>query len=115
MAFVLMVTYGTFGDVLHLLMWAIIGITSLFLKIFWVAMIVMVIVSWVAPTATTLRGAGLPDQRAGAGAVPSPGAEPGRHGHLADLRLHRHPGDPVVPHAPGLAYAGMPQELWRMI
>jgi uncharacterized protein YggT (Ycf19 family) len=49
MAFVLMVTYGTFGDVLHLLMWAIIGITSLFLKIFWVAMIVMVIVSWVAP------------------------------------------------------------------
>lgn len=49
MGFVLMVTYGTFGDVLHLLMWAIIGITSLFLKIFWVAMIVMVIVSWVAP------------------------------------------------------------------
>lgn len=55
MGFVLMVTYGTFGDVLHLLMWAIIGITSLFLKIFWVAMIVMVIVSWVAPTATTRR------------------------------------------------------------
>jgi YggT family protein len=49
MAFVLMVTYGTFGDVLHLLMWAIIGITSLFLKIFWVAMIISVIVSWVAP------------------------------------------------------------------
>lgn len=53
MAFVLMVTYGTFGDILHLLMWAIIGITSLFLKIFWVAMIVMVIVSGWPPTATT--------------------------------------------------------------
>ncbi|CAM3647243.1 hypothetical protein CCOS865_05285 [Pseudomonas reidholzensis] len=34
---------------LQLIIWAIIGITSLFLKIFWVAMIVMVIVSWVAP------------------------------------------------------------------
>ena len=49
MGFVLMVTYGTFGDVLHLLMWAIIGITSLFLKIFFFAMIISVILSWVAP------------------------------------------------------------------
>ncbi|AIR88537.1 YggT family protein [Pseudomonas cremoricolorata] len=49
MAFVLMVTYGTFGDILHLLMWALLGVASLFLKIFWVAMIVMVIVSWIAP------------------------------------------------------------------
>ncbi|AIZ35138.1 YggT family protein [Pseudomonas sp. K1(2024)] len=49
MAFVLMLTYGTIGDLPHLLIWAILGITSLFLKIFWVAMIVMVIVSWIAP------------------------------------------------------------------
>jgi YggT family protein len=49
MALVLVLTYGTIGDVPHLLIWSIIGVTSLFLKIFWVAMIVMVIVSWVAP------------------------------------------------------------------
>ncbi len=49
MAFVLMLVYGTFGDILHLLIWAILGVTSLFLKIFWFAMIIMVIVSWIAP------------------------------------------------------------------
>ncbi|MEB0039423.1 MULTISPECIES: YggT family protein [unclassified Pseudomonas] len=49
MALVLTLTFGTIGDVPHLLIWSIIGVTSLFLKIFWVAMIVMVIVSWVAP------------------------------------------------------------------
>ncbi|MDB6048334.1 MAG: hypothetical protein JWR17_1080 [Pseudomonas sp.] len=49
MALVLTITYGTIGDIPHLLVWSIIGVTSLFLKIFWVAMIVMVIVSWVAP------------------------------------------------------------------
>lgn len=36
-------------NVPQLLVWAVIGITSLFLKIFWVAMIIMVIVSWIAP------------------------------------------------------------------
>lgn len=36
-------------DLVHLLAWAILGITSLLLKIFWVAMIIMVIVSWIAP------------------------------------------------------------------
>ncbi|MEX5624438.1 YggT family protein, partial [Pseudomonas syringae] len=36
-------------EVLHPLMWAIIGITSLGLTSFWEAMIVMVIDSWVAP------------------------------------------------------------------
>ncbi|MDY7562797.1 YggT family protein [Pseudomonas sp. 10B1] len=49
MALVLAMTYGAIGDIPHLLIWSIIGVTSLFLKIFWVAMIVMVIVSWVAP------------------------------------------------------------------
>ncbi|QXH51234.1 YggT family protein [Pseudomonas fakonensis] len=116
MAFVLMVTYGTFGDVLHLLMWAILGITSLFLKIFWVAMIVMVIVSWVAPNSHN-PAAELAYQI----------AEP----VLAPFRR-------IVPNLGGMdispifafiaiqviqsflmpqlaAYAGMPQELWRMI
>jgi len=49
MAFVMQLTYGTIFDVPHLLTWALIGILSLFLKIFWVAMIIMVIVSWIAP------------------------------------------------------------------
>jgi YggT family protein len=49
MAFVLMMTYGTIGDVPHLLIWSLLGIVSLLLKIFWVAMIIMVIVSWIAP------------------------------------------------------------------
>jgi YggT family protein len=49
MAFVMMMTYGTILDFPHLLIWAILGIVSLLLKIFWVAMIIMVIVSWIAP------------------------------------------------------------------
>lgn len=116
MAFVLMVTYGTFGDLPHLLMWAIIGVTSLFLKIFWVAMIVMVIVSWIAP---------------------------GSHNPAAELAYQISepvlaPFRKLVPNLGGLdispifaflaiqviqsfvmpplaAYAGMPQELFRMI
>ena len=40
---------GAGFDVPHLLMWAVLGVASWLLKIFWVAMIVMVIVSWVAP------------------------------------------------------------------
>jgi YggT family protein len=49
MALVLMITYGTIGSLPLLLVWSLIGILSLFLKIFWVAMIIMVIVSWIAP------------------------------------------------------------------
>ena len=48
MAFVMMFVLYSYSP-LQLVIWAIIGVTSLFLKIFWVAMIVMVIVSWVAP------------------------------------------------------------------
>ena len=116
MAFVLMVTYGTFGDIPHLLMWAVIGVTALFLKIFWVAMIVMVIVSWIAP---------------------------GSHNPAAELAYQISepvlaPFRKLVPNLGGLdispifaflaiqviqsfvmpplaAYAGMPQELFRMI
>ena len=49
MALVMMLTYGTIISLPYLLVWALIGTLSLFLKIFWVAMIVMVIVSWIAP------------------------------------------------------------------
>jgi len=48
MAFVMMFVPYDYSP-LQVVIWAIIGVTSLFLKIFWVAMIVMVIVSWVAP------------------------------------------------------------------
>ncbi|MDF2642680.1 MAG: rane protein, partial [Pseudomonas sp.] len=34
MALTLLLSYGTTGDPLHLLLWAIIGVTALFLKIF---------------------------------------------------------------------------------
>ena len=49
MALTLLLAYGTTGDPLHLLLWAIIGVTALFLKIFFFALIVSVILSWVAP------------------------------------------------------------------
>ncbi|GFM82263.1 membrane protein [Pseudomonas cichorii] len=49
MALTLLLSYGTTGDPLHLLIWAIIGVTALFLKIFFFALIISVILSWVAP------------------------------------------------------------------
>ncbi|RRV04913.1 YggT family protein [Pseudomonas sp. v388] len=49
MALTLLLSYGTTGDPLSLLVWAIIGVTALFLKIFFFALIVSVILSWVAP------------------------------------------------------------------
>ncbi len=41
--------YGVGGVILHLLSWAIIAVTSLFLKVFFFALIISVILSWVAP------------------------------------------------------------------
>ena len=49
MALTLLLTYGTTGNPLQLLIWSIIGVTALFLKIFFFAMIISVILSWVAP------------------------------------------------------------------
>lgn len=43
--------YGVGGFVLQVLIWAIIGVTSLFLKVFFFALIISVILSWVAPGA----------------------------------------------------------------
>jgi YggT family protein len=49
MAITLLLAYGTTGNPLQLLIWALIGVTSLFLKIFFFALIISVILSWVAP------------------------------------------------------------------
>jgi len=50
MAVILLLSYGMTGHIGYLLIWAIIGITSLFLKVFFFAMIISVILSWVAPS-----------------------------------------------------------------
>ncbi|NWA29389.1 YggT family protein [Pseudomonas gingeri] len=49
MAVILLLSYGVTGNVAYLLIWSVIGITSLFLKVFFYAMIISVILSWVAP------------------------------------------------------------------
>ena len=41
--------YNVGGFILQLLVWSMIGVTSLFLKVFFFAMIISVILSWVAP------------------------------------------------------------------
>jgi YggT family protein len=41
--------YGTGGAIAHLFIWSLIAVASLFLKIFFFAMIISVILSWVAP------------------------------------------------------------------
>jgi YggT family protein len=41
--------YGFSGFVVELLIWAIIGVTALFVKIFYFGLIISVILSWVAP------------------------------------------------------------------
>jgi YggT family protein len=49
MALTLLLAYGTTGNPVQLLIWSIIGVTALFLKIFFYALIISVILSWVAP------------------------------------------------------------------
>ncbi len=49
MALTLLLTYGTTGNPLQLIIWSLIGVTALFLKIFFFALIISVILSWVAP------------------------------------------------------------------
>ncbi|WP_407314521.1 YggT family protein [Pseudomonas sp. nanlin1] len=49
MALTLLLMYGTTGNPVQLLIWSIIGVTALFLKIFFFALIISVILSWVAP------------------------------------------------------------------
>jgi len=59
-AVVLTLSYMSF-NVLGLLLWAIIGVTALFLKVFFFALIINVILSWVAPGSTS-PGAELDNQ-----------------------------------------------------
>ena len=49
MAAILMIAFGAIGFPLQLPVWAIIGVTGLFLDIFFYALIISVILSWVAP------------------------------------------------------------------
>ncbi|MEE1921726.1 YggT family protein [Pseudomonas sp. 148P] len=49
MGVILMLLYGTFGNPVQLLIWSLIGVTALFLNIFFYALIISVILSWVAP------------------------------------------------------------------
>ena len=49
MALILLLLYGTTGNPLQLLIWSLIGVTALFLNIFFYALIISVILSWVAP------------------------------------------------------------------
>lgn len=49
MALTLLLAYGTTGNPLQLLVWSVIGVTGLFLKIFFFALLISVILSWVAP------------------------------------------------------------------
>lgn len=50
MILILMLTgYGVGGFIMQLLIWSIIAVTSLFLKVFFFALIISVILSWVAP------------------------------------------------------------------
>jgi len=49
MGVILVLLYGTFGNPVQLLIWSLIGVTALFLNIFFYALIISVILSWVAP------------------------------------------------------------------
>ncbi|MGH8355059.1 MAG: YggT family protein [Pseudomonas sp.] len=48
-ATLVLIGYGVGDYLLQLLVWSVIGVTSLFLKVFFFALIVSVILSWVAP------------------------------------------------------------------
>jgi YggT family protein len=48
MALTLLLAYGTTGNPVALLIWSVIGITALFINIFFYALIISVILSWVA-------------------------------------------------------------------
>jgi len=48
MALTLLLAYGTTGNPIQLLIWSLIGISALFINIFFYALIISVILSWVA-------------------------------------------------------------------
>jgi len=47
-ALTILLTYGIFANPVQMLIWSLIGITALFLKVFFFALIISVILSWVA-------------------------------------------------------------------
>jgi YggT family protein len=47
-ALTILLTYGVFANPVQMLIWSMIGITALFLKVFFFALIISVILSWVA-------------------------------------------------------------------
>lgn len=47
-ALTILLTYGVFANPVQMLIWSLIGITALFLKVFFFALIISVILSWVA-------------------------------------------------------------------
>jgi len=48
MGLILLLTFGVLGNPLQLLIWALIGVVALFVKIFFFALLISVILSWVA-------------------------------------------------------------------
>ncbi len=86
--------YGVGGFIMQLLIWSIIAVTSLFLKVFFFALIISVILFLGRPGQLQPRRAtGEPDLRTAADAVPQAPAEPRRTGSLADLRVPRAEAD----------------------
>ncbi len=47
-ALTILLTYGIFANPVQMLIWSLIGVTALFLKVFFFALIISVILSWVA-------------------------------------------------------------------
>ncbi len=47
-ALTILLTYGVFANPVQMLIWSLIGVTALFLKVFFFALIISVILSWVA-------------------------------------------------------------------
>jgi len=61
MTLLMLLAYGSIGNLLSLLLWSLVGLLSVFLKIFFFALLVSVVLSWVAPNSHN-PGAQLVDQ-----------------------------------------------------
>ena len=116
MALTLMLLGYGLENPLQLLVWSIIGVTALFLKVFFFALIISVILSWVAPGSYN-PGAQLVNQICEPLLAPFRKLLPNLGGLdispiFAFLAIQVIQSFVMPPLA---AYAGMPQELWRMI
>ena len=87
-ALIFLLAVGYINNPLLLLVWSLIAVTSLFLKIFFYALIISVILSWVAPGSHN-PGAELVNQICEPALAPfQDSAEPGRSGYFADPGVH---------------------------